>query len=672
MRIGTRLVVTQVLLMSVVVGAFVIALFQLTQRLMLERSQKVQAELVSQSMNMIDGFFDALKLSTRQFERVFISSLEGNFTINPAVKIDVGGVSTPEMRLGNTVVNNRNDQVDHFAALTGNVATIFVRDGDDFIRVSTSLIQQNGQRAIGTRLDRNSPAYARLVKGDGFIGHANLFGNEYVTAYSPVTDRNNKVIGATFVGVGANDGIASILTRMSKVKLEDGGHIAIIDINKASAADSVYILHPKLANRTITKDLDAAGQPFVPALISAGNGSATVVLPDEAGAQRHQLSFATYKPWGWMVVSDEVESELQRDSRLLLQWQVGGCVLLLVVLSVVLWLLARRLVTAPVRRLVQAVGGIRDDCDLTRRLDVSSKNEIGEVSGALNSLLDSFQAALNRTGAHALELDTSARELTLKAMNAAQCAGDQMTSARQMAGQAEELLSGVQHIAVVADEASQVATASSQAARSGTDSLVSAVDEVNRIASTLGAAAESLATLEASARQISDIVNVIHDIADQTNLLALNAAIEAARAGEFGRGFAVVADEVRKLSERTSVSTREIGEMIGRMQEATRRAVAAMHESVNQANEGAAITRGAREAIETIVSDGERVLGVVNAINEQLSRQRSIVDLITEQIGTMSRLTDTTNDAAEVAAVTASHMAGLADTLREEVAAFRT
>jgi len=384
------------------------------------------------------------------------------------------------------------------------------------------------------------------------------------------------------------------------------------------------------------------------------------------------LAYAGYTPWGWLVISDEVKAELEHDNQLLLRALFALSLVLLVLLALSLWWLTRRLVARPVDRLVRQVAAIRDSRDLTQRLDMGSRDEIGEVAASLNGLLDTFQSALTRTGAHTKDLDQAARELAQKARSAAECSGAQHASSAAMAEQAGDLLAGVEQIGVATVQASQVARDSSAAAMSGSEQLVSAVDEVKRIASTLGAAADSLASLEKDAGQVSVIVNVIHDIADQTNLLALNAAIEAARAGESGRGFAVVADEVRKLAERTSQSTQQIDRMISQMQLSTATAVAAMTQSVEQAAHGAATTDEARAAIVRIVSDSHAVAEAVAAIDTRLGRQRELVDGIVQQVGNVARQAETGNEAADLSAETAHQMASLADSLREEVSAFRT
>ncbi|OHX14698.1 methyl-accepting chemotaxis protein [Chromobacterium sphagni] len=669
--IGSRLVLTQVVLMVLVAGAIMYPLYLFSQRLMLERTQKVQAQLLAQSLNMVDGFNESLRLSTRQFEKVFFAEFKGGFSLKPAQKIRVAGAETPALMMGSELVNGNNQMADHFSAVSGNVASIYARDGDDFVRISTTLLMENGNRALGSKLERAAPAYAKLMAGDGYIGLANLYGRDYVTSYSPIKDGDGKVIGATFVGVGATEGIASLLVRLGKVRLEDSGHIDVIDVNPASASYGRYLLHPKLNGRSIDKSRDAGGQPYLRDLLKAGSGNLTVRLPSDKGADAHMLSYAAFAPWNWLVVSDETESELQRENRMLVVWLAAGCSVLLVVLALALWGVTRILVTRPVRQLVAEVASIRDNHDLQHRLQIRRRDEMGEVADALNGLLDSFQQALNRTSHHAVDLDRAAQDLSQKAGAAAASSGEQRNSAQQMSQHTELLIAGVEQIERVVGEASDVARASSEAAQNGSTSLVAAVDEVNRITATLDNAADSLQALESNARQISDIVNVIHDIADQTNLLALNAAIEAARAGEMGRGFAVVADEVRKLAERTSQSTRQIAGMIEAMQQATVLAVQAMRQSVSCASEGAAITARAREAMASIVADAEKSMEVVACINQELASQRQAVESIAVQVAHVARLADTNNQAAERSAETAGEMARLADSLTREVRVFR-
>ena len=146
-----------------------------------------------------------------------------------------------------------------------------------------------------------------------------------------------------------------------------------------------------------------------------------------------------------------------------------------------------------------------------------------------------------------------------------------------------------------------------------------ASSEMRAIAETVQLTSDRVGELGKQSDQITSIVRTIREIADQTNLLALNAAIEAARAGEQGRGFAVVADEVRKLAERTSLSTREIGDMVQRIQDGTRSAIQSMESSLEKAGSGVELAGSAGEAIGRI-SNGARE--VVQAV----SKFSSVVD----------------------------------------------
>jgi len=139
-----------------------------------------------------------------------------------------------------------------------------------------------------------------------------------------------------------------------------------------------------------------------------------------------------------------------------------------------------------------------------------------------------------------------------------------------------------------------------------------ASSEMRAIAETVQLTSERVGELGKQSDQITSIVKTIREIADQTNLLALNAAIEAARAGEQGRGFAVVADEVRKLAERTSLSTKEIGDMVQRIQDGTRGAIQSMESSLVKAGSGVELAGNAGQAIKRISNGAREVVQAVS------------------------------------------------------------
>ncbi len=161
-------------------------------------------------VEMIDTYNSAIEIGAEKVLHLFIEDL-GDFRIDLEKKVDVDGVYTPVLYAEGEIINNNFDAVDAFRKRTGDVATIFVKDGDDFVRISTSLFKENGQRAIGTYLGKSkSAAYEHILNKKTYIGSTKLFGKDYITVYAPILDKTNNVIGISFVGYNFTKGLEAL------------------------------------------------------------------------------------------------------------------------------------------------------------------------------------------------------------------------------------------------------------------------------------------------------------------------------------------------------------------------------------------------------------------------------------------------------------------------------
>jgi methyl-accepting chemotaxis protein len=286
--------------------------------------------------------------------------------------------------------------------------------------------------------------------------------------------------------------------------------------------------------------------------------------------------------------------------------------------------------------------------DLTKRLDIATKDEIGGLAQWFNKFISALHNMVSQVRSTAEKVSSFSQELSSSAqqMNATttQISATIQQVSKGVTGQASKIETTHRVMEEMADSVKRVssnvqvaATASEKAtntARKGGDLARQAVEKMIRINEVIGSLAKGVNRLTGRSQQISEIVNILTSITDQTNLLALNAAIEAARAGEAGRGFAVVAEEVRKLAEDSARSAKDIGKLVSEIQNETVEAANSMVAGTKEISEGTKIVNEVGKALEEIVQEAQKVSQVVSQVAsssiQQLEGTKNVVTSIDE------------------------------------------
>jgi len=330
-----------------------------------------------------------------------------------------------------------------------------------------------------------------------------------------------------------------------------------------------------------------------------------------------------------------------------------------------------RNIKSSLSRIQSMVNRIENDLDFTVRVAVSSQDEIGQTTSALNRLLEKLQGSLKSIATNAQSVASAAGLMSTTSTEVATASHEQSEAASNMAATVEEMTVSINHVADRAQEANRISSESGQLATSGEKVIGQTVSDIRDIAATVNEAAELIHGLEQHSQQISNVVAVIKEVADQTNLLALNAAIEAARAGEQGRGFAVVADEVRKLAERTAVSTQEIARTIDTMRSSAGNAVISMQGVVSKVAHGVERAQEADAAIKQLGEGSRNAVGMVEEITAAIREQGSATNNIAAQVERIAQMSEESSAAAGNSAQTARDLDRLATEMQRIVGTYR-
>jgi len=595
------------------------------------------AEVAEQTDRVVDTLaaVDALSSQTVHASMDVLRS-EGQRAGEPSLgsEVDFSGQRVPDLRLGKTSQTGNFALVDRVKELMGGTATLFVRRGDVFVRISTNVLRPDGGRAVGTVLDAKGAACAAVRQGRAFYGVVDILGKPYMTAYEPMRDGRGVIIGVWYTGYPLST-LAGLGQHIAQVRILDHGFLALL------RRDGSVVFRP------------------------AGIGEQQLQQVLSGTADGWESASEPFNAWGYRVVAAwpkaDISTRIVRLEILLLVCAAAIAGLLVLVV----WLILRTLVLRPVSDFVARL----DDADLNTVLRSQRRDEIGRLAASF----DHFVLRLRKT---LLEVEAASRRLTESATAMSSSAELQATSSAEGSTQAGQMVVAIDEVSETIRSVSQSSTGAANAARqtvdlaqAGRESAQQSASTMQSLAAEVAETARQIGTLEAQSEKIGKVLSVIDEIAEQTNLLALNASIEAARAGEAGRGFAVVAGEVRRLAERTTAATREIGDVVGSIQNETRRAVEAIASNQAAAGKEQSLASATGEHLSRITEMAHQAGEQIVQIAAAATQEASSIAHIRENVDRMAKLGELTAQEARTtvhACEELSHLAATLHTLIEQ------
>ncbi len=354
-------------------------------------------------------------------------------------------------------------------------------------------------------------------------------------------------------------------------------------------------------------------------------------------------------------IIDELTEAVEKEAELMAQEALGqskrsmNATIITSLIGIAICLLVSFLLPSSISRIINRITERVKDIasgqgDLTIRIEVKHKDELGILSGTFNQFLDKLQELIIKIVNSSGNVLSAADNLSSNTKENHQNITEQQKATDDVAASITQLTSSVQEVVTNTANAAEVANKAMNSSKKGQSIVAETISEIKDLASQIESTSKVLQTLQEHSENIGSVLDVIKGIAEQTNLLALNAAIEAARAGEQGRGFAVVADEVRTLAVKTQESTAEIEQMIDRLQSGAKNAVKVMSEGQEKGVSAVSIASEAGQSLNDIIE----AIEVLNNMNMQIAdtakEQGNVSESIDKSIHQISHIAGITSE----------------------------
>ncbi len=308
--------------------------------------------------------------------------------------------------------------------------------------------------------------------------------------------------------------------------------------------------------------------------------------------------------------------------------------------------------------------------DLTARIPVESKDEIGRLAAAINALMAKVHGMVQRIRESSMQLSSTATEIAANAGQQERAMHQLDSSTAQIAAAVHEISGSSRELSATTSQISERSNQTSQLASAGQERLATMEANLQKLVESTASISAKLALIREKANNINQVVITITKVADQTNLLSINAAIEAEKAGEFGRGFLVVAREVSRLADQTAMATTDIDAMVRQMHDAVSAGVMQMDKFSDEVRTGVARVAEVNQQTDQIIEEVRSLGEHFQALDQGMRQQAQGAEHINQAILQVSASTKQSAAALVEFNAATTHLRGSVDMLNQEIASF--